>query len=49
MRGSYAFLEYEDEDGMLMAYRRSDGRKIDGRRVTIDVERGRTVRNWKVR
>lgn len=33
---------------MRLAYKRGDGRKIDGRRVIVDVERGRTVRNWKV-
>ena len=26
-----------------------DGKKIDGRRVLVDVERGRTVRNWRPR
>lgn len=44
----YAFLEYENEDDMRIAYKRADGRKIDGRRVLVDVERGRTVRDWKV-
>jgi len=34
---------------MKEAYKRSDGRKIDGRRVVVDVERGRTVRKWKPR
>lgn len=34
---------------MRIAYKRGDGRKIDGRRVLVDVERGRTVRDWKVR
>lgn len=33
---------------MRIAYKRADGRKIDGRRVLVDVERGRTVRDWKV-
>lgn len=45
---SYAFVEYENEDDMRVAYKRGDGRKIDGRRVLVDVERGRTVRNWLV-
>lgn len=45
----YAFVEYEHEDDMRLAYKRGDGRKIDGRRVLVDVERGRTVRNWLVR
>lgn len=44
----YAFVEYENEEDMRLAYKRGDGRKIDGRRVLVDVERGRTVRNWLV-
>lgn len=47
-RRRYAFVEYENEDDMRIAYKRGDGRKIDGRRVIVDVERGRTVRNWLV-
>jgi U1 small nuclear ribonucleoprotein len=31
------------------AYRDADGRKINGRRIVVDVERGRTVKNWKPR
>jgi U1 small nuclear ribonucleoprotein len=45
----YAFIEFEKEADMKEAYKRSDGRKIDGRRVLVDVERGRTVRKWKPR
>jgi len=45
----YAFLEYEHEGDMRSAYKHGDGKKIDGRRVLVDVERGRTVRNWKPR
>ena len=30
-------------------FTRADGRKIDGRRVLVDVERGRTVKGWKPR
>eukprot|EP00955_Chlamydomonas_euryale_P002865 30504-Chlamydomonas_euryale.AAC.1 len=33
---------------MKEAYKLADGRKIDGRRVVVDVERGRTVDNWWV-
>ena len=28
---------------MTMAYKRSDSKKIDGRRILVDVERGRYV------
>lgn len=31
------------------AYKQADGRKLDGRRVLVDVERGRTVPNWRPR
>ena len=31
------------------AYKHSDGKKIDGRRIVVDVERGRTVKTWKPR
>jgi len=45
----YGFIEYERERDMRSAYKQADGKKIDGRRVVVDVERGRTVRNWKPR
>ncbi|GLD92793.1 hypothetical protein PINS_up001372 [Pythium insidiosum] len=45
----YAFIEYERESDMKAAYKQADGKKIDGRRVVVDVERGRTVRDWKPR
>jgi hypothetical protein len=31
---------------MKNAYKMADGRKVEGKRVTVDVERGRTVPNW---
>lgn len=31
---------------LIAAYKHADGRKIDGRRVLVDVERGRTVKGW---
>merc|ERR1712142_136450 len=42
----YAFIEYEHEKDMHTAYKHADGKKIDGRRVLVDVERGRTVKGW---
>lgn len=42
----YGFVEYEKEEDMKAAYKYADGKKIDGRRVVVDVERGRTVRDW---
>lgn len=37
----YAFIEFENEADMTAAYRKLEGRKIDGRRIVCDVERGR--------
>ncbi|CAL1399791.1 unnamed protein product [Linum trigynum] len=45
----YAFIEYVHTRDMKSAYKQADGRKIDGRRVLVDVERGRTVPNWRPR
>ena len=45
----YGFIEFEHERDMKNAYKHADGRKIDNRRVLVDVERGRTVKDWKPR
>jgi U1 small nuclear ribonucleoprotein len=45
----YAFIEFEKERDMRTAYKLADGKKVDGRRVLVDVERGRTVKGWKPR
>ncbi|KAG2183009.1 hypothetical protein INT44_005990 [Umbelopsis vinacea] len=45
----YAFIEFEREKDMRAAYKDADGLKLDGRRVLVDVERGRTVKGWKPR
>ncbi|KAI8319524.1 U1 small nuclear ribonucleoprotein 70 kDa, partial [Martensiomyces pterosporus] len=42
----YAFIEFEHEADMREAYRSADGMRILGRRVVVDVERGRTVKGW---
>lgn len=42
----YAFIEFEHKNDMKTAYKMADGKKIEGRRVVVDVERGRTVPNW---
>ena len=31
------------------AYKYADGKKIDSKRVVVDVERGRTVKSWRPR
>mmetsp|Transcript_37342 Transcript_37342/g.91483 ORF Transcript_37342/g.91483 Transcript_37342/m.91483 type:complete len:426 (+) Transcript_37342:113-1390(+) len=45
----YGFIEFADERDLKNAYKQADGRKIDGKRVLVDVERGRTVDDWKPR
>lgn len=45
----YAFIEYEHERDLKNAYKQGDGKKIDGRRIMVDVERGRTVEGWMPR
>merc|ERR1712146_273162 len=42
----YAFVEFDHERDLRNAYKQGDGKKIDGRRVMVDVERGRTVEGW---
>lgn len=39
----YAFIEFEKEEDLMSAYKKSDGKKVDGRRIVVDVERGRCV------
>ncbi|KDD71308.1 hypothetical protein H632_c5327p0, partial [Helicosporidium sp. ATCC 50920] len=45
----YAFVEYEHKEDMKAAYKAADGVRIEGRRCSVDVERGRTVAGWKPR
>ena len=42
----YAFVEYENEESVRTAYKRAEGRSLLGKRIRVDVERGRTVANW---
>jgi len=45
----YAFIEYANTSGFKSAFRGADGKKIEGRRVIIDAERGRTCKYWRPR
>jgi len=42
----YAFVEYEHESDLKDAYKQADGKKVEGKRIVVDVERGRTVKSW---
>lgn len=45
----YGFVEYEEERSMRKAYNDGDGTRVKGRRVLVDVERGRTTPGFKPR
>lgn len=45
----YAFVELEDESATRDVYRHMKGKVIDGHEIFLDVERGRTVKDWKPR
>jgi U1 small nuclear ribonucleoprotein len=45
----YAFVEFHSQRDMKTAYKSGDGKKLEGRRVVVDVERGRTVPGWQPR
>lgn len=43
----YAFVEFEHTSDMKEAYKMANGQRIEGRRCLVDIERGRTVPDWK--
>lgn len=45
----YAFVELEDDTATRLVYSKMRGRTIDGAEIFIDVERGRTVKDWRPR
>ncbi|KAH8176300.1 RNA recognition motif domain-containing protein [Sarocladium implicatum] len=45
----YAFVVFEREKDMRAALDQCDGVRIKDRRIKVDVERGRTVKDWKPR
>ena len=42
----YAFIEFSSERDMKEAYKYSNGIHVDGRKLTVDCEKGRTVNGW---
>ncbi|CAB11649.1 RNA-binding domain-containing protein [Schizosaccharomyces pombe] len=42
----YAFVVFERERDLKVAYKASAGLMLNGRRIVVDVERGRTVKGW---
>jgi U1 small nuclear ribonucleoprotein 70kDa len=41
-------VEFEHKNDFKTAYKTADGKRIEGRRVLVDCERGRTVDGWCV-
>ena len=42
----YCFIEYHETRCAEIAYKRGDGRKVDGKRVLVDKEQARIDRHW---
>ena len=42
----YAFVEFDHQDAVKVAYKRAHRTRIRGRPILVDVERGRTVPGW---
>mgnify|MGYP001104527426 CR=1 FL=1 len=45
----YGFIEFDHKSDFLSAYKYGDGKRIDGKRVIVDFERGRTMLKWRPR
>jgi len=45
----YSFIEFKESRDFKEAFQKADGKLINGRRILVDVERGRTVPSWKPR
>ena len=45
----YAFIEFEHKSDFLEAYKYGEGKRIDGRKIVVDYERGRTQLKWRPR
>jgi U1 small nuclear ribonucleoprotein len=42
----YGFIEFERERDLKAAFVEADGIRVEGRRIFVDVERGRTMPGW---
>jgi U1 small nuclear ribonucleoprotein len=45
----YGFIEFEHQSDFKTAYKKSDKKRIDNRKVLVDYERARTVKDFKPR
>lgn len=45
----YAFVEFERKADLVTAYKNAHEKKIDGRRISVDIEKGRTILSFRPR
>ena len=45
----YGFVEFDNREDFVSAYKSANYRKIDGSKIIVDFERGRTLLNWRPR
>lgn len=45
----YGFIEFERKNDFISAYKNAHEKKIDGRRIGVDIERGRTILSFRPR
>lgn len=42
-------MEFDNKDDFATAYKNANYRKIDGSKIIVDFERGRTLLSWRPR
>ena len=45
----YGFVEFDSKEDFAVAYKSANYRKIDGSKIIVDYERGRTMLSWRPR
>ena len=45
----YGFVEFDSREDFVAAYKSANYRKIDGSKIIVDYERGRTLLDWRPR
>jgi U1 small nuclear ribonucleoprotein 70kDa len=45
----YGFVEFDNKEDFATAYKNANYRKIDGSKIIVDFERGRTMLSWRPR
>lgn len=45
----YAFIEFEQKTHLKQAYKYAVDKRIDERKIVVDIERGRTIIKWRPR